>query len=270
MDRYRLKNVIIIILLLVNGFLLASLALRSSASRSARERADSQLIALFAEDNMTLYPEAISRKTPPSALTLTRNTAREREAAAFLLGNTLSLDGASDGIYTTYSSSTGTAQFRSNGTFDITGSLSEDNAEELCRSFCRTFSFDDPVFTLDENGSGFAVATGRHSSLPVYNGTVTFTIDRGTVLSASGTLLPDSSIAVTSEEELLPAIAALTAFQQFRRESGTSASSVTDMYLCYELQTSTAVPMSLSPSWCVVTNISKYYVNAVSGKVSTG
>ena len=33
MDRYRLKNVIILILLLVNGFLLGSMAYRSTAAR---------------------------------------------------------------------------------------------------------------------------------------------------------------------------------------------------------------------------------------------
>ena len=38
MDRYRLKNVIILILLLVNGFLLGSMAYRGTAARTARSR----------------------------------------------------------------------------------------------------------------------------------------------------------------------------------------------------------------------------------------
>ena len=92
MDRSRLKNIMILILLLVNIFLLASLAIRATASRSARERANQQLTALFAQDNMTLHPEAISRETPPASLALTRSSARERQAAAFFLGKNLALE----------------------------------------------------------------------------------------------------------------------------------------------------------------------------------
>ena len=38
MDRYQLKNVIILILLLVNGFLLGSMAYRGTAARAARDQ----------------------------------------------------------------------------------------------------------------------------------------------------------------------------------------------------------------------------------------
>ena len=46
------------------------------------------------------------------------------------------------------------------------------------------------------------------------------------------------------------------------------ASSVAEMYLCYELQSSTAAPMSLVPAWCIVTDTVNYYVNCASGAVS--
>ena len=53
-----------------------------------------------------------------------------------------------------------------------------------------------------------------------------------------------------------------------RRETGAVASSVAEMYLCYELQSSTAAPMSLVPAWCIVTDTVNYYVNCASGAVS--
>ena len=46
MDRYRLKNIIILILSLMNVFLLASLAIREGARQSAKETAVDQLVSL--------------------------------------------------------------------------------------------------------------------------------------------------------------------------------------------------------------------------------
>jgi len=83
MDRFRLKNIIILILLLLNGFLLFSLAQRRTAERDAFRRTAEQLVALFQGDGMELDSGAISRDSPPAAVTLTRDTALEERAAAF-------------------------------------------------------------------------------------------------------------------------------------------------------------------------------------------
>ena len=54
MDRRQLKNVIIIILLLVNGFLAGSLVSRSTAARTAQSRSAQQLAELFDADGIQL------------------------------------------------------------------------------------------------------------------------------------------------------------------------------------------------------------------------
>ena len=60
MDRYLLKNIIIIILVLVNGFLLGALTLRQTAENRSRRQAEEQLVELFASNSITLVPYAIS------------------------------------------------------------------------------------------------------------------------------------------------------------------------------------------------------------------
>ena len=40
------------------------------------------------------------------------------------------------------------------------------------------------------------------------------------------------------------------------------------MSLCYELQSSAAAPMSLTPVWHIVTDTVGYYVNCATGAVS--
>ncbi len=59
MERYRLKNIIILILALLNAFLLAALAIRGNEERVARRTQQQELVALFAADGMTLDPALI-------------------------------------------------------------------------------------------------------------------------------------------------------------------------------------------------------------------
>ena len=267
MDRCLLKNIIIIILVLVNGFLLASLVMRYTASAQIQRQTEEQLVALFAADGMELNADILSQDSPPPVLSLSRDREREQAAAAFFLGSRPTESGQ-NGDVVTYSSDRGAARFHSNGVFDVAGSLADGSAEELCREFCQAFSCTDPVFDLDAAGSGSGSAVCLYDGIPVYNATVTFTLDQDALLTVSGTLLPEEA-STSSSLELLSAAAALTTFQQARWESYMVVSAVTDLYPCYELVGSTASALSLVPVWCVVTDTGNYYVNCVTGVVTS-
>ena len=226
-------------------------------------------MALFAADEITLSPDAISDQEPPASLSFTRDTAREQKVASFFLGQNIVQEDQGGGIIT-YTGSAGTATFRSNGSFDIKGTLSSDDVESLCRKFCQDFSYDEPVLLLDDSGFGGGKAIYLHNKLPVFNCTVTFTLENGVLTSTSGTLLPEEGSLFSETTEPLTASAALTTFQKTRREGSVVCSAVTEMYPCYELQSSTASTMSLVPAWCIVTDIANYYVNCISGVVTSG
>ena len=174
MDRCRLKNIIIFILVLVNGFLLVSLAQRRAAQQDAFRRTAEQLVDLYAADGMALYPHAISRDTPPGGVVLTRDGALEERAASFLLGENLSSTDQGGGIHH-YTGAAGEAFFRSSSGFEASGVLAQSGAEDFCRDFCRTFSYDAPNIRLDGEGNGVFTAAAVHARLPVFNCTVTFT-----------------------------------------------------------------------------------------------
>ena len=267
MDRFRLKNIIILILLLVNGFLLGTLAVRKSAEQEFFRRTAEQLVGLFEADGMTLDIYAISRDTPPAGLTLSRDTALEQRAAAFLLGEAAASDDQGGGIYS-YESGGGQALFRSSGGFEAAGRLSEE-PEDFCRDFCRTFSYEEPVFLLDEEGNGSASAVCVRGGLPVFNCMLSFTMKEGAVTAAAGVLLPGSGTPVSTESPPLSAAGALSAFQQMRRENTAVASSVTGTQLCYELQT-TGTSMTLTPAWKITADTADYYVNCYTGSVAAG
>ena len=246
--------------------MLTALAIRGNEERVARRTQQQELVALFAADGMTLDPALIPADTTVSAYALARDETAERKVAAFLLGENLERTIQGGGIYT-YTSQQGAAAFRDTGSFDAAGSLSQENAEAFCRDFCKTFSYDTPIFTLDETGSGTATAVHLWNGTPVFNAAVTFTIDQGRVLSASGALLPETGTETSSGQKPLSAFAALTAFQQMRHASSSVVSSITEVSLCYELQSTTAAPMALVPSWRIVTDTATFYVNCISGTV---
>lgn len=117
MERYRLKNIIILILALLNAFLLAALSIRGSGARTARRTQQQELVALFAADGMELDPALIPEDTAVSVYTLTRDEALEKKVAAYLLGETPEGASQGGGIYT-YSTARGAAIFRDIGSFD--------------------------------------------------------------------------------------------------------------------------------------------------------
>lgn len=269
MERFRLKNIIILILVLLNAFLLFSLAQRRAEERDAFHRTAEQLAALFQEDGMLLDPGAVSQAAPLGGVALIRDAALEEQAAAFLLGGTTSSMDQGGGIVH-YAGASGEALFRSSGGFEASGTLAEEGVEDFCLDFCKEFSYAPPAISLDGGGSGTFTAVTEFGRRPVFNSTVTFTVERGVLTAVSGTLLPQTGASAPEAEAapLSPA-GALLAFQRMRRESAAVVSTVTDVQPCYELQTS-GTAMSLAPAWRIVTDTEDYYVNAYTGVVTAG
>lgn len=267
MDRRQLKNVIIIILLLVNGFLVGSLVSRSTAARTAQSRSAQQLAELFDADGIQLDPDSIPSEEPPASRVLTRDSALERTAADHLLSG--GLRRSEQAGVCSYSGAKGAALFRENGSFEAAGTLASGNGEDFCRAFCRDFHYAVSSVQVDEDGSGAVTALREYGGLTVSNCVVTFTLEQGAVTAVRGTLLPDASVeSAAGDQSPLSAQAALTAFLDMRRETGAVASSITDISLCYELQSSAAAPMSLVPAWRIATDTVSYYVNCITGVVS--
>ena len=124
---------------------------------------------------------------------------------------------------------------------------SSETADALCRAFCRAFHYEGLTFTL-EGTDGSAAAVQSFDGAPVVNCSVTFSISGGSVVSVSGTHLPQEGQA-SGSGNALSALAALNEVLSTIR-SGAVVTAVTDLYLCYELQSTTATPMALVP--CLV------------------
>ena len=267
MESFRLKNIIILILALMNLFLLVSLYGRASARQESQDRTKQQLVELFSADSarIALDEDIISFQTPPAGGTLTRDVAYDQQAATLLLGQGLLRSDQGGGIYS-YENHAGAAVFRSGGNFDATIHLSApEDAEQIFRAFCKEFRYEETeISAFDETFSASAIRT--YSGYHVINAVVTFQASDNT-LHVNGTYLPDTP-ASSDHPDVLSGPSALTVFLNTRREMGAVVSAVTGMYPCYELQSTAAAPMTLTPVWCIETDVGCYYVNCYTGTVT--
>ena len=264
MERSRLKNIVILTLILVNAFLLVALFLRRSEGASARSRMTEELTSLFAADGVRLDPDSISDDLPPEGKTLDRDPTAEAEMAAYVLGPQTATADEGGGIYT-YTSALGQGFFHAGGSFDMTGRLVTDGIETFCRGFCKKYGYGDLSDTAGETGRSLT-AVQYYGGYPVANATVTFLIQNGCLISVSGTYI--SGRELSARKDSMTAATALSAFLRFRRENGAVASSVQDVSLCYQLQSTSASPMTLNPAWCIATDTLRYYVSCSDGTVS--
>ena len=217
-------------------------------------------LALAGALSLSLLAGCAGNNTPDASSSSSTSQETQEPAAAQTDSDSLVI--AEQGIF-----SAGGTVISSDGTFDVVIEQSGETADALCRAFCRAFHYEALAFSLDgEDGSASAVQT--YDGAPVVNCTVSFSISGGRVASVSGTHLPQAG-QTANGNGALSALDALNAFLG-TVQSGAVVTAVTDLYLCYELQSTTATPMALVPAWCVSTDTADYYVNCYTGAVSSG
>ncbi len=101
MESFRLKNIIILILALMNLCLLGLLGVRLTTGYAAREEARQQMVQLFAAEGVSLDGDLIPSATPPAGLTLTTGPGRRAEAGRIPPGRWLVMSDGGGGV-TTY------------------------------------------------------------------------------------------------------------------------------------------------------------------------
>ena len=217
-------------------------------------------LALAGALSLSLLAGCAGNNTPDASSSSSTSQETQEPAAAQTDSDSLVI--AEQGIF-----SAGGTVIESDGTFDVVIDQSGEAAETLCRAFCRAFHYDGLTFSL-EGASGTAAALQTYNSAPVVNCTVTFTISDDRVTAVSGAHLPQEGQSV-SGDGALSSLGALNAFLS-TVQSGAVVTAVTDLYLCYELQSTIATPMALVPAWCIVTDTASYYVNCYTGTVSAG
>ena len=264
METYRLKNIAILILLLLNGFLLLLLGYQYLQARRAETDTAGQLQALYEANELKLSVQIDLEEQSLPPLNLSRRSETERAIASWLLGSEAAAASQGGGIYS-YEGDHGTIQFRSGGSFDGSRlTLPVDDITEFCRQFCQQFGYEDLQFQV-QNRTGSVTAVQQLSGVPISGCGLTLRFERGMLTSVSGAHV-NLEDAVAAPAERMTCVTALVRFLDYRTTAGIVCGAVEEIRCVYELHSGPS--LRLLPMWRIDTDTYTYFVDCATGEVT--
>lgn len=264
METYRLKNIAIVILLLLNGCLLLTVGYQELRALRTEQRAEARLRELYRTSQLSLGEGLDLSRQSLGALIPSRHAETERAIAAALLGGEPAAASQGGGIYS-YEAQHGVIQFRSGGSFYGTRlDLPVEDIETFAADFCRRFGYEPPLCQL-EDGSGIAAAGHLAGDVSIANCGVEMRFEGGRLVSVSGAHVSMEG-AVPEAGARMTCVTALTKFLDYRNASGVVCSEVLDARCVYQLRGASSP--RLLPVWEIRTDTYTYYVDCETGEVS--
>jgi len=267
----KVKNIIILILLMVNGFLLVLVLGQQRAVSQYAHSAVTQAAEVLERNGITVAPEALSKSSPLPTLTAPRDLQAEQRISQVLLGEAARTD-RGGGLYA-YENRAGTALFRASGEFQVQlaglpleGRAPADHAENLLKDMGLHGEL---VSVPAEGRDGEVVFLQTLDGAPVYSCRLVFQYAGGYLQSISGTLLTGTPQPVQENTEYLDLPNALIRFLDGILDRGGVCSAVTGLRPGYRLTQSFGTDLRLAPTWLVTTNAGSYYMDGVTGALET-
>ena len=273
MEWPKLKNIIILILLLVNGFLLVLVVGREFQVSRYERSAFTQAGQVLAQNGITVDEDLLEQAVRESLVPLTvqRDLQAEMDIAQALLGCQAVRTDQGGGLYG-YDSDRGSALFRSNGDFSFSlldcpldGQSPSNHAADILKQM---------GLNGEELGSQTAGEQTKVSfrqvlnDVPVYTCRLDFLYGNGRLLSISGTLMTGSVTPVSTPSSALDLPTALISFLRGVLERGDVCSSIDGLRLGYRSSQAFGADIRLTPTWLITTNISGYYLDAATGTLT--
>lgn len=272
MDTGKIKNFIIIVLIITNVFLLASFGVRYSRASEFRRTANEELAKLYDSHNISL-PEGLDAfDIAPSGLGLTRDLESERKMAESILGK-CSMTEQGGNIYV-YLGAKGQASFRGTGEFEM---LLEYEAVEISRGKLHTARSVLETMGIKYGGFEEEITDGDRHTITldckyelsdVYNVRVNFLFYGDNLMLIYGKRVFDSE----TERSQVQTINAGTALVRFLKESsdrGYVCTVVTRVSSGYSMTVAVSGDCILTPVWHIETDTGNYIINAETGRLET-
>lgn len=269
MEWSKLKNIIILILLAANLFLLVMVGVQERGSAQYRERAVADMVSVLERNGIRLDRANIPEKLDLPSMTVEREQESEAVLAAALLGECSSSDLGS-GRYV-YQSALGWAEFRSNGNFsfnffDGAQRVEVGQEEEIhALAVLEKIGFDGVLISREEDGGQvFLTLCQTWQKLSVLSCQVTLEYEDGSLKSISGQRLMGTPQPSVEKNELISVPTALLRFLNGITDLGDICSEITATTPGYRLTVSGDTTW-LIPVWYVITDTGAYSLNAVTG-----
>lgn len=270
MSAPKIKNLVILILILLNVFLLALVVPTRLADRQRLRQADESLVQLYADADVSLRVEDIpqTKTLYPADLPMTEEGILP--AIRAILGQELLTRQTDDGTH--FSSAAGTAVLQPDGTLTATVTDHETHDPEAhTRELLTAMGVSWSDVRLQTKDAGVTVCTAvlQSSDIPIVTHSLRFRYENGSLKSVTGLLLPAQAAAETAATQGITARDALIAFLGSRISTGWVGERIESVRQGYCLTTDTAQSLwHLQPTWYISTDAGDYLVDGLTRAVS--
>lgn len=267
MESAKLKNIVLLILVITNLLLGMLMVVQGVTSRQKQNQLLLDAVKLLEERGIAVDPDALPRADFPSSMTVERDNDREMRLFAGLLGSDLTV--TQRGLVSYYESGLGRAEAREDGSFTV---LFSDGAlpteDQSIRSHglaaLKRMGFDGSVTFADDNT---LEAVQLLSGSPVFSCSATARYENGALAEISGTRLMGAPAADPSAAAPLSTATLLLRFRSGIIDSGDACSAILSATQGYVLSSGSAGQTLLTPVLRLETDTSFYLVDALTGAI---
>ena len=268
MEWPKLKNIILLLLLCVNAFLLVLFGLQAGQRARYEEETRQAAVDALERNGITFALERVPEDMELRPLTVTRDRESEASVAQTLLGQ-VERQGEGE-VRQQYTGQGGSAEFSMNGAFTVelqpgTWVKEADRSLEDASQDClERIGFNGSLEDVVSEGAQTRLTYCQEwEGAPVFSCQVTLVWEGDTLLSLEGTRLAGTSSAEEADEPLATA-SVLIRFLAGVNEGGYICGRIDSMTPGY-LLSGTARPVELTPVWRIDTDSGSYYVDAYTG-----
>lgn len=272
MEWPKLKNIIIIILLIVNGFLLVLVGARMEESVRYERLALEQTVQVLAQGGIQVELDAVAEGSQLSPMSVERDLEREAKLAQALLDEAVQGGNRGGGLYL-YRGALGEVSFRAGGEVSAEFAPGErwrtSRPEDHAAALLKELGIDGLRIDAAQGAEETAVRFRQSwNGAPVFSCEVEFAYRDGSLTALRGTLLTAGTGAAESGVPLtLPT--ALIRFSEAVGATGDVCSEVRSMepgYWAYAQSLSGG--SRLTPVWLVSTDTADYYLDCITGALT--
>ena len=272
MDSVKVKNFIILVLVVVNLALLVVVVRDSMRGSEQRRDAIEGAAGILSGYGIGVSEDADLSEREASVYSLSRSEGMEQQAAESILGSVEKTDRGGGIMY--YTGALGEATFRSTGGVELQfygiSAPQTDDPEAMALEYTHilgaTEAKDDGAVSVTAGPSSTTVEVCcAWMDARIINCRLTFTFKEGKLLYISGSR-PLGEMVSEQEARIIDVPTVLMRFIELTQEKGMVCSMLEELELCYVYTASASGGGSLSPVWRLVTDTGELYVNALSGK----
>jgi hypothetical protein len=266
MSTGKVKNLVIVALLMLNAFLAVFFIWGRAGELSVRREILEDICAIMRNNGIGITPSAIDGYKELASYGTSRDTQGEDALAAAVLGQA---ERTESGIISRYAGQHGTATFNGRGEFVVDiypGEITAPDASARTRELLKSMGLSTGALTITRSGAELSVsAVCTFEGAPVFNCPVRFDYTDGSLIRVSGRRA--DALRDTADVGISAAAEALLVFLAYVKSEAIPCGEITRAEPGYQFNVGAVGDGELSPGWLISADAGEFFVYSGDGTV---